>query len=111
MISRGIFRYKSSFTVVRPIRVTSKVTLNPGDNISYLDYKILLLQRWWNLRRIGLKDSEWVKEVLANKDPFFKPELKKQVSEKSKEPEDFKSVIIPKDSENVKPWEVNKPAK
>lgn len=74
-IRREMFKRSLDFVAVRPIRLTSAEFLQPGQLIDKSKFKVLQLQRWYNMRRIGVKGSEWVNAMLSDKRSFAKPEV------------------------------------
>lgn len=74
--NQGFFRRDKDYTVVKPIQLTSTERLNPGTTVKIGQFRLIQLQRWFALRRIGVKGSDWAKQMLKNNDkPFYKPEF------------------------------------
>lgn len=70
-----LFGSKKIYIAVRPIPLTSKVTIKPGEEVD--EYKIRLFQkrRLYRQRRIGVKGSTWAEAMLKDKRSFAAPEI------------------------------------
>lgn len=74
-IRREMFRKSLEFVAVRPIRLTSTEFIQPGQLIDKNKFKVFQIQRWYNLRRIGVKGSDWVSAMLSDGRSTAKPEV------------------------------------
>lgn len=92
--NQGFFRRDKDYTVVKPIQLTSTERLKPGTTVKVGEFRLIQLQRWFALRRVGIKGSDWVKQMLKNADKtFFKPELTPESeSVKQKKPRKIKPI-------------------
>lgn len=86
--SQGLFRRNLEYVAVKPIRLSVKDIIKSGTVIKIGDYKLYQIRRWFALRRIGIKGSEWVKSMLKNnEDPLHNPLFKTEDKPKQKDSE------------------------
>lgn len=80
-IRREMFKKGLEFVAVRPIRLTSTEFIQPGQLIDKNKFKTFQIQRWYNLRRIGVKGSSWASAMLSDGRSFARPEVTGTVDE------------------------------
>jgi len=57
-------RVQESYVVVRPLRLTSTIVLQPGTEIRTSEVRRHQLKRWYERRHIGAKGDPWVDVML-----------------------------------------------
>ena len=67
--TRPMFRRFDDFVVVRPLRLSSAVVLQPGTQVSFRQYPTYRLRAWYRRRRIAKAGCEWAKLVLSGRFP------------------------------------------
>ena len=76
------FRHTHVFVAVKPIRLTEKVTLWPGEEIDKKKFRRWHLRSLWKRSRIAIKGTEYADALIA----AFKEEIGEEVAPKKKAP-------------------------
>lgn len=104
-IRRELYRRGLEFVAVRQIQLTSAEFLQPGQLIDKSKFKTHQIKRWYNMRRIGVVDSEWTNAMLNDDRAHARPEVTGQVTDhqtelkvkRGRKPQSEKTAAIPRD--------------
>lgn len=66
MAHRELFRRGEEFVATGYIRVTKNVMLSPGDDLDRSVFKLFHLRSLYARRLIGIKGSDWTKQMLLS---------------------------------------------
>lgn len=105
MERQGFFKRAGEYIAVRPIKLSSRVTLEPGASVDML--RVFQLRYLFKNRRIGHKDSIWAKHMLLLLEAG-KANLKPEITDVDDLKVDKKSVKKPVKKAPPKPPSKNK---
>lgn len=74
-VARELFGRSKTYVAVRPIVLTSKVTIQPGEEVDEYNVRQYQKQHWYRLRRIGVKGAAWTEAMLKDMRTHAKPEV------------------------------------
>jgi hypothetical protein len=85
-IVRDTFSRVKDYVAVKRIRLTSVEFIEPGQDIDKNKFKLIQIMRWYNMRRIGVKDSLWSQEMLKQvNNAHARPEVTAKLEQVKKE--------------------------
>jgi hypothetical protein len=110
MLRESFSRHKE-YIAVKRIRISSTEFIEPGQDIDKNKFKLFQIMRWYNMRRIGVKDSLWSEEMLkqvnnahARPEVTAKPvQVKREVTKKPRQSKVKNTEVI---NNGLAQWEI-----
>ena len=74
-IARELYGRSKILVAVRPIRLTSNVVIEPGEEVDEYKVRTFQKQNWYRQRRVGVKGAAWTEAMLKDTRTHARPEV------------------------------------